>query len=91
MVSTQELKKSDWELIYEIGGKIHERLFEMWGSAAAIYAKDADTMKVDFSINEGGKRVRYPVELSLEELRSLDGDWSAIADEIIATFQERLK
>lgn len=90
-ISAQEIQKSDWELIYEIGGKIHERLFEMWGSAAAIYAKDADTMKVDFSINEDGKRIRYPVELSLEELRSQATDSIQIANQIIATFQEQLK
>lgn len=90
-MNTLELPKTDWELIYEIGGKIHEQLFEKWESVAAIYAKDKNTMKIDFSINEDGKRVRYPVELSLEELRSLNGDSSDIANQIIATFQKQLK
>lgn len=90
MNTVQGLRKTDWELIYEIGGKIHEELFKEWSSTAATYAKDANTMKIMFMINENGKRSHYPLELPLSELRSLRVDSTQIASQIIATFQEAL-
>lgn len=85
----EELKESDWDCIYEIGAHIHQRLYRLWNSAAAVYAKDGDRVRINFSINEKGVRLYYPIDMSIQALRQM-GDGEAIANLAITLFERSL-
>ncbi len=84
------LEQADWDYIYEIGSHIHQRLHQLWNSAAAVYAKDGQQVRIAFTVEEGGVKLRYPLDVSIGELRQ-NRDGEALANLIIATFKRSLE
>jgi hypothetical protein len=82
-------QKADWNLMYEVGSGIHQRLHELWQSAAAVYIKDENNVRITFTINEDGKRLHFPVDIPIAELRQ-QGDGEVLAALIVETFRRSL-
>lgn len=82
-------EKTDWDYMYEVGSAIHQRLHELWQSAAAVYVKDEQHIRITFSINENGRRLHYPVDIEIAEIRQ-QGNGEMLAGLIIETFRRSL-
>ncbi len=84
------LEQADWDYIYEIGSHIHQKIHRLWKSAVAVYAKNGQQVRIAFTVEEGGVKLRYPIDISIGELRQ-NRDGEALANVIISTFKRSLE
>jgi hypothetical protein len=79
-----------WTALYQIGGAIHCKLYELWRSATvATYLLSEDLVRIDLRIVEGKKRDRYCINLHRDELLSTDPD--SLVQGVIDTFKKTLE